>query len=189
MTGLETAGAVASIMTACVTMATLGVLIWYTIETHKLRLEAQRQNENSMMPIVMFQSVYTQGQHAGISRLVIRNLGSGPAFNVYVGPMEISGKPAQFEYPRMLSPGQENFVSISGLREAKQDSYGGYDDGKIHNTRDLLQAVRATPEILETNGVITYTSASGKKYGTTFTIDHRSGDTESFIVFGGLKAL
>ena len=43
MTGLETAGAFASVGTACVATVTLGVLIWYTIETHKLRLEAQRR--------------------------------------------------------------------------------------------------------------------------------------------------
>src|SRR5579863_4308624 len=90
MTGLETAGAISSIVIAVVTTATLIVLIWYTVETHKLRVEAQRQNEHSIMPIVMLQSVFVQGQHVGISRPAIRNLGSGPAFNVYVGPMQIS---------------------------------------------------------------------------------------------------
>src|SRR5665213_702779 len=91
MTGLETAGAIASIVTTAVTTLTLIALIWYTVETHHLRREAQRQNENSMMPIVVCQSVYVQGQHAGASRPVIRNLGSGPAFNVYMNSITPSG--------------------------------------------------------------------------------------------------
>src|SRR5260370_39247063 len=117
MTGLETAGAIASIVTTAVTTATLIVLIWYTVETQRLRREAQRQNENSTMPIVMFQSVYVRGQNITVSRPVIRNLGSGPAFNVSVSPITLSGRTVTFEHPRTLAPGQEEYVAVSGTRE------------------------------------------------------------------------
>jgi hypothetical protein len=189
MTGLETAGAIASLVTACVTTATLMVLIWYTVETHKLRLEAQRQNEHSMMPIVVFQSVYMRGQPTGQNRLVMRNLGAGPAFNVQFGPMRISGKPASFDHPRTLASRQDEFVAITGLREAMTSPIGQYDDGKIHDANDLLNAFKSTSDILETPGVITYTSASGKQYRTMFTIDHKAGNTESLVVFNGVEAL
>lgn len=187
MTGLEIAGAISSIVIAVVTTATLIVLILYTVETHKLRLEAQRQNENSIMPIVMLQSVFVQGQHVGISRPSIRNLGSGPAFNVYVGPIQISGKAVKFEHPRLLAPGQDDFVAVSGLREATLGPTGAYDDGKIHHTYDLLKAFKSGPDN-ETKGVITYTSASGKEYRTSFTIDH-AADDESFARFNGVERL
>jgi hypothetical protein len=189
MTGLETAGAVASLVTAGVTTATLIVLIWYTVETHKLRLEAQRQNEHSMMPIVVFQPVYIQGQNIGQNRLVIRNLGAGPAFNVELGPMQISGRPASFDHPRTLAPGQDEFVAVSGLRQATTSATGQYDDGKVHDAIGLLNALKSTTGIVETPGVITYTSAGGRHYRTKFTIDHKAGNTESLVVFNGVKAL
>ena len=183
MTELETAGAVASIVTTAVATATLIVLTWYTVETQKLRREAQRQNENSMMPLVMFQSVYIQGQHAGASRLVIRNLGPGPAFNVYMDSISLFDKSVAFEHPRTLAPGQEEFVAVSGLGEAKVDSVGQHDDGKIHHTYGLLKALKENMDAMETKGVITYRSALGKKYRTDFTMDHKREDAESFVVF------
>ena len=190
MTGLETVGAVASIVIAAATTATLGVLIWYTIETYKLRREAQRQNENVMKPIVALQSVSVRGQYAGTPRPIIRNLGSGPAFNVCMEALRIAGRTATFEHPRTLAPGQDEFVIISGLRETtKQGPTGNFEDGKIRHTYELLKDLKATPDIMQTNGTITYQSASGKKYRTTFTMDHKSDDTESFIVFGGVEAL
>lgn len=185
MTGLETAGAIASIVTTAVTAATLIVLIWYTVETQRLRREAQRQNENSIMPIVMFQSVSVRGQHLTVSRPVIRNLGSGPAFNVSVDPMTLAGKTVTFEHPRTLAPGQEEFVAVSGTREPKLDSAGGYDDGKIHHTQDFLKLVKSSPDTVL--GGITYAGAAGKKYRTTFAMNQQCDDPESFIIFKGME--
>ena len=181
MTGLETAGAVASLVMARVTTATLIALIVYTIETHKLRLEAQRQNENSMMPVVIIQSGYFP-PHERFNGLVVRNLGAGAAFNIRVKSIEILGNPATFEYPRTLAPGQVEFVAISGLREAKMGPSGSYDDGKIHGAGDLLRSLKSIPDTKNTEGVITYTSAGGKQYRTTMTFNHESVDPESFIV-------
>jgi hypothetical protein len=189
MTGLETAGAIASIVTTAVTTATLVVLIWYTVETQRLRREAQRQNENSMMPIVIFQSVYVKGQNITVSRPVIRNLGSGPAFNVTIDPITLLGKTMVFEHPRTLAPGQEEYVAISGTREAKRDSAGGYDDGKIHHTQNFLKLLKSSPGGVPTKGVIAYASAAGKKYKTTFAMNSKCDDPESFIVFEGVEAL
>src|SRR6266571_6025169 len=79
MTGIETAGAIASIVTAGATSVTLAVLIWYTIETHKLRREAQRQNESALLPIVVIEEPPQDNPDA----FIIRNIGKGPAFQVF----------------------------------------------------------------------------------------------------------
>jgi len=50
-------------------VVTLGVLIWYTIETYKLRVAAQRQGETSVMPIL---AVFNEG-----SSFLVRNVGWG----------------------------------------------------------------------------------------------------------------
>jgi hypothetical protein len=78
MTGIETAGEIASILTAGATTATLGVLIWYTIETYKLRKEAQKQNESAVLPIVVIEEPSQDDPEA----FVIRNIGKGPAFQI-----------------------------------------------------------------------------------------------------------
>jgi hypothetical protein len=44
MPGLETVAAIASIVTAGAGTVAMGFLIWYTIETHKLRVAAETQN-------------------------------------------------------------------------------------------------------------------------------------------------
>lgn len=188
MTGLETAGAVASIVTTAVTTATLIVLIWYTVETQKLRREAQRQNENSMMPIVAAQTGYFE-PYVKSSCLAIRNLGSGPAFNIQISSIQISGKSGVFEHSRTLAPGQVEILAVAGIREVKIGPSGGYDDGKIRSAAELLESLRSAPSTQETKANITYTNASGKKYRTTFTIDNEAHDSESLVVFGGMEAL
>ncbi|MGB9455389.1 MAG: hypothetical protein WCB12_05065 [Bryobacteraceae bacterium] len=188
MTGLGTAGAIGSIVTALATTAALIVLIWYTVETHKLRLEAQRQNEHSMMPVVAFQTGYFP-PHTKSSSLVVSNLGSGPAFNIRISSIQLSGRAAVFEHPFVLAPGQHEFVALSGLREPKVDQAGGYDDGKIHAAYDLLKALKSASDILETKFVITCTSTSGKNYRSKFTLGHKSDDVESFVRFDGIETL
>ena len=74
---------------------TLGVLIWYTVETYKLRLsaqkqtektgsllqEAQRQNEMSVMPMA---AIFIQSTPNGNRAIVMGNVGSGAAFNLSI---------------------------------------------------------------------------------------------------------
>jgi hypothetical protein len=68
--------------------ATLCVLIWYTIETYKLRLAAQKQLESSNMPIIALEySGPFCSDETGHSLLpmFVCNCGTGPAFNVRLG--------------------------------------------------------------------------------------------------------
>jgi hypothetical protein len=59
---------------------TLIVLVWYTIETHRLRVAAVRQYDVAITPIVMIATV----QQARGEVLAIRNVGYGPAFNISI---------------------------------------------------------------------------------------------------------
>src|SRR5262245_29008515 len=59
-----------------VTVITAIVLIWYTIETYRLRKEAQKQTELQLRPFVILE-VY-QGNFS------VRNIGNGAAVNVRV---------------------------------------------------------------------------------------------------------
>jgi hypothetical protein len=81
-TDLTRVQAIASIVLTASTVATLVVLIIYTILTYGLRnaavgqvAAANKQNENSFLPVVVL-DVDSKG------RLVIRNVGAGPAFDV-----------------------------------------------------------------------------------------------------------
>ena len=120
---------------------------------------------------------------------MIRNLGSGPAFNIQIGSIQIGEKLGAFEHPIVLASGQDEFATVSGLREAKQDQVGGYDDGKIHAAGDLLGVLKSIPGTRETKCVIRYTNTSGKQYRTSLTLDHNAGDIESFVRFDGVQAL
>lgn len=96
MTGLQTAGAIASIVTTGVTTLTLIVLIWYTIETHKLRREARRQNEVSVMP--MLAVLNDSPSDRDNRRILLINVGRGPAFNLSIDPLRWEGRELQIEH-------------------------------------------------------------------------------------------
>lgn len=62
------------------------VLLWYTIETWKLRHEMQRQTNIQVRPLL---SIAIQG--AGINqRIVLRNVGLGPARSITVSDPELA---------------------------------------------------------------------------------------------------
>ena len=172
------------------TAATLLVLIWYTIETYKLRKAAQAQVETATMPMVVFQSCTVEvekpyGIGSGeVYRPLVRNLGTGPAFNVIIQPIQVADRVADFEFPRMLAPREEQFVAICGLIDAPT---GG--SGKIRDKRSFQGALQACKDRTSTKGVISYTSASGKRFQTIFTILHNSSEFDSFVLFDCMKEI
>ena len=69
---------------------TFAALVWYTVETYRLRIktteilgEARRQNEMTILPML---ALYVDRSGHDL-RLLLRNLGTGPAFNVSVEPL------------------------------------------------------------------------------------------------------
>lgn len=57
-------------------IVTLGVIVWYAIETHKLRQETAKQKELQLRPFVML--INFEGKYA------LKNLGFSPALNVKI---------------------------------------------------------------------------------------------------------
>jgi hypothetical protein len=170
------------------TGATLLVLIWYTVETYRLRKAAQAQVESGMMPMVVFQFCRVkQETHNGFqweNRPVVRNLGAGPAFNVSIRPVPVGDKAAEFEFPRMLAPAEEQFVAICGLRDKE-----AFDGGRVRTTRPFLTALQSCKDRTSTRGCITYTSAIGKTFATMFTILHDSSEVDAAVFFEGMKEI
>ena len=58
------------------------VVIWYTIETKKLRAESQKQTEIQQRPFVILK--------VEKRNFVLQNIGNGPALNVKVNPVQVS---------------------------------------------------------------------------------------------------
>lgn len=105
-------------------LLTLLVLIWYTVETQRLRIagqaqttrtgdllreaqrqnevsafllqEAQRQNEVSVMPILAV-AVDPKAEGDG-DRIVLTNVGSGPAFNLSIDPLHWDSRKLKIEH-------------------------------------------------------------------------------------------
>ena len=154
---------------------TLGVLIWYTVETYRLRraaqqqttetgkllneaqrqneatiklvseasrqnevaaklwTEAQRQNEFSVMPLlaILLESARTPVERlpgGAKSWLLLRNVGNGPAFNVFVEPYSADNKVLQFDIGRtVLTPGEERPLEIQFEHEPHSTWIGNPD--------------------------------------------------------------
>src|SRR5215831_1972281 len=118
-----------------IVLLTLLVLIWYTIETARLRKagqdqtaktaqllteaqrqndvsghllrEARRQNEVSVMPILAIAVEPVPGAEA--DRIVLINVGSGPAFNLSIDPHHWNNRELKIEHgSSILRPGQND---------------------------------------------------------------------------------
>jgi len=116
-------------------LLTLLVLIWYTVETQRLRKagqaqtdktsdllreaqrqnevsvfllqEAQRQNEVSVMPILAI-AVDPVAEGNG-DRIALTNVGSGPAFNLSIDPLRWDGRKLKVEHgSSILRSGQSD---------------------------------------------------------------------------------
>lgn len=169
---------------------TLIVLIWYTIETYKLRKAAQaqttetanllneaqrqnetslrlveqaqrqndvtaklvteaqhqngataelvraayRQNENAIMPILSIRVEPPQARYARSynpnekSNLVLRNEGTGPAFNVFIEPFSAEGRELEFDHgSSVIRPGEERELTYH-LQEGNSGTIGNVNE-------------------------------------------------------------
>lgn len=66
------------------------IIVWYTYETKKLRIEAQKTNKYSFRPIVILDKIY--GEYNGLREIKIKNIGKGPALNIESRISQINSK-------------------------------------------------------------------------------------------------
>ncbi|MCZ2152989.1 MAG: hypothetical protein LC114_03640 [Bryobacterales bacterium] len=182
--------AYASIALTILTAATLGVLIWYTVETSKLRKtaqaqtaesanlleEAQIQNETALRPIVALSiehTLITDSERASSDTrlLKLRNLGKGPAFNVMIATLDGDDDAKYaFFHPDCLAEGESSQVHL-----------GAYDNAGT----PLMMTWQAIEELIYIRQVISlpqmltvnYRSATGKVYETVQRLDGRTPET------------
>jgi hypothetical protein len=79
---------------------TLGILIWYTWETRKLRIETVKQTELSLRPCVVLFGNDEVGSN------YIENIGNGAALNVIIEPLETDKFKVVFEPYDLIKAGQ-----------------------------------------------------------------------------------
>ena len=119
--------AVTSICTSLFTLLTLAALVWYTIETRRQRLatqsllkESQKQNEHILLPIVIL-SITEFESSTSPERLVVRNVGTGPAFNTYTEPIEAHGARIEFQHEALIGPGEQKPVRVLIWKNGKAE--------------------------------------------------------------------
>jgi hypothetical protein len=85
---VETASAVGSALAASIqaglVAGTVAGLVWYSIETRGMRNEMVRQNEMAVWPMLISAILESPGVDEASHRLVIRNVGKGPALFVKI---------------------------------------------------------------------------------------------------------
>ena len=135
-------------------------LIWYTIETQRLRRAAEKQNQIAGMPIVVLRLLSGErklGEPLLLSFQSVRNVGNGPAFNINLSPIK---KP----------PFEVTFSSIAIL-EPKENAtldFTIYQDAITSGMAKMtvwLESVIETGQLGSEMAVgISYADASGKRY-------------------------
>ena len=160
-------------------IVTLFVLIWYTVETYKLRQSAQKQIELSNKALVAAQKqteLLTMPMLVFVvveKDILLVNAGSGIALNIFLETAEIEqGGEIQFHAERkVLGPGDRMKVKAIYIR------------GNDHISVDSISALRQQLLELDSNATITATCESiiGTQY--MFRSQCRVVASEVFILF------
>ena len=142
---------------------TLIVLIWYTIETYRLRVAAVNQLGVATTPILMIAPI----QQAKGAVPAIRNVGNGPAFNISIEAGNVGAQAKlNFYHPDILA-GNELQVLHRILEQA--------DRQRQMFTHDDIVANFAQGHLPTTIPLtITYDGANGQRYSTTATMEYKS---------------
>lgn len=138
------------------------VLVIYTRETYLLRKTAEQQLEAAEKPVLLFGLSSKDSQLAQPIELLkptVRNIGSGPAFNVVVEPMKGKGVEVEFQLP--------NGSYIEGKQQLPlkfsitQDGQAGGMAEYLPLLADLIQKDEFPADMIVT---VQFDSISGKKY-------------------------
>jgi hypothetical protein len=150
----------ATVAVAAVGVLTLLVLICYTIDTQRLRKAAERQNQISVMPIVVLRLSSGErrlGEPLSLSLQSLRNVGNGPAFNISITTIKNSPFEVRF-----------NPVPILEARDTQALDYTIWQDaattGFSKMTVWLESVIEAGQLGSEMVVSVSYSDASGKQY-------------------------
>lgn len=179
-----------SLAVTILTLITAAALIWYTIETSRLRRatqeqvektglllkEAQTQNEHSIQPIVTLERandlrILENTANMPATQIVIRNLGLGAAFNIDVEPLRGPNTTIRFVPTMSLVAGQREPISLVYTEDGKQVVSGAYE---------LIQRMFHSNELDEgARSIVRYADVTSKRYRTTviYHYDRRSRET------------
>lgn len=164
----------AQVVLVIVTVATLIVLCIYTKATVDLRKatrdqvdvsnrllrEAQAQNEASIRPILQLVATVTDETNTTITtEFQLRNLGSGPGFNVTIEPVRCTHSVYLFRHPDTLAP--DDTASVDPLRTATSASLTPTEWNALFNDTQV-----GSSSDRPVNITIRYQNAAGKAYFT-----------------------
>ena len=137
-------------------------LIAYTRETYLLRKTAERQLESAEKPILLLDisSIDSQlGEQMNLRQPTIRNIGSGPAFNVLIEPIEYEDLKVQFRLP--------NVTYIEGKRRLPLTPFitqGGQASGLSQSLQLLTDLICKNKLPTEMTVAVWFDSITGKMY-------------------------
>jgi hypothetical protein len=111
--------AIAQIALSLLTFSTLCILIWYTIETSRLRREAQTQNEAINLPVLVMDFATSDDSKGKSHDLpTVKNIGRGPAFDVTIERLAMKDVVVEFESLPLVEAGAERLVPLT-VQEGK----------------------------------------------------------------------
>jgi hypothetical protein len=176
-----------------VVLLTLLVLVWYTIETQRLRkagqaqtaktaqllneaerqnemsghllLEARRQNEVSVMPILAI--AIEPVSASDTDRIVIINVGSGPAFNLSIDPHQWDSRELKIEHgSSILRSGQSDDLQFNVIEG---------NSGNLLGAKTLGHWIHARRMPSPLSVVARCTSVNSKAYSFRFLCTSHAG--------------
>lgn len=143
------------------TMVGVVVLIWYTIETCRLRKEAQRQTAMTAMPALF---VRTQRRPSSSSLFLnVENIGKGPAFNVCFESLTGPDCKLTFKPIPLLLVGEQHKEVESDIEEISAESY----DTASGAIASLMSQERLPRELTL---MASFQDLSGRRYKSSFLV-------------------
>jgi hypothetical protein len=165
------------------TVAATFVLIWYTIETHRLRRDAEKQNEISGMPIVALRLSSGERRLGEPLTLVfqsLRNIGNEPAFNIDVTPIQRAPFEVRFESIHLLEPKDSLGLQYTILQDAITSG--------LSKMSVWLESVIETGQLGSEMAIsVSYSDASGKRYRSDHLVQFDAAAKTITTVFKGHK--
>lgn len=142
---------------------TLLVLIWYTVETYRLRVAAVKQLDVATTPIVMI----APDEQSDVMVPTIRNVGRGPAFNISVRTDDLGADARlDFYFPDPLAANEVQKLHLILQQSDRQRQMFTHEQVVTNFAQHHLP-----PTVKLT---ITYNGANGKVYSTTMAMEYRA---------------
>jgi len=115
--------------TILVLMFTLVVIVWYTVETKRLRTITQEQLSRSVLPLVVL-DFRESSSNNNLVFPIIKNVGFGPAFNINVSNLENGNCKLNFYPISGLGKDSELILPLYTYCETKNGISGTWDDAQ-----------------------------------------------------------